>query len=54
LIAAQVAVAQVGALVIALGGLIYVAVMARTLSYAYRSSVPQAASDPFRILSGSS
>ncbi len=54
LISAQVAVAQLGALVIALGGLIYVAVMARTLSYAYRSSVPPAASDPFRILSGGS
>ncbi len=53
LISAQVTVAQVGALAIALGGLIYVAVMARTLSYAYRSSVPPAASDPFRILSGS-
>lgn len=54
LISAQVAVAQLGALVIALGGLIYVAVMARTLSYAYRVSVPAAASDPFRILSGGS
>lgn len=54
LIAAQVAVARLGALVIALGGLIYVAVMARTLSYAYRSSVPPASSDPLRILSGDS
>ena len=54
LITAQVAVARLGALVIALGGLIYVAVMARTLSYAYRSSVPRATSDPFRILDGGS
>ncbi|MDD5560337.1 hypothetical protein [Candidatus Methylomirabilis sp.] len=52
LIAAQVTVAWLGTLMIALGGLIYVVVMTRTLSYAYRSSVPRAADDPFRILSG--
>ena len=54
LIAAQMAVAQLGALVLALGGLIYAAVMGRTLSYAYRASVPSAASDPLRVLSDES
>ncbi len=54
LITAQVALARVGAVVIAGGGLVYVAVMAWTLSYAYRRSVPRAASDPLRILPGGS
>ncbi|MDE2484388.1 MAG: hypothetical protein KGL32_03915 [candidate division NC10 bacterium] len=54
LITAQVEVARLGALVLALGGLIYVAVMGWILSYAYRASVPPAASDPLRILSDDS
>lgn len=54
LIAAQATIAWLGALTVSLGGLMYVAVMARTLSYAYRSSVPRPASDPLRILPGSS
>lgn len=54
LITAQVTVAWLGALMISIGGLIYVAVMARTLSYAYRSSVPQVTSDPLRLFPGSS
>ena len=52
LITAQVVVAHLGAIVIALGGLVYVAVMAWTLSYAYRRSLPRSASDPLRILPG--
>src|SRR5574337_1453342 len=54
LIAAQVAIARLGALVLALGGLIYVAVMVRTLSYAYRAAVSPAAGDPLNLLSGDS
>lgn len=54
LITAQATIARMGALVLALGGLIYVALMGRTLSYAYRVSVPPASSDPFRILSSDS
>ncbi|MBZ0159691.1 MAG: cbb3-type cytochrome c oxidase subunit I [bacterium] len=54
LISAQLAIARLGTLVIAIGGLIYVAAMVRTLSYAYHSSAPPAASDPFRILSSDS
>jgi hypothetical protein len=54
LITAEVTIAWLGALVLALGGLIYVAVMGRTLSYAYRSSGPPAAKDPLRILSDDS
>jgi hypothetical protein len=54
LLTAHVTIAKLGALVLALGGLIYVAVMGRTLSYAYRASAPPASSDPFRILSGDS
>jgi len=40
------------ALIIATGGLVYVTVMARTLSYAYRPAVPRAASDPLRVFPG--
>ena len=55
LIVAQVGLARLGAASIAIGGLVYVAVMGRTVSYAYRSSVPRGPSDPLRILpSGSS
>lgn len=50
LITAQAAIAQPGALILALGGLVYVAVMGRTLSYAYRASAPQAAADSLRLL----
>jgi hypothetical protein len=50
LIAADVLLARLGAIIIATGGLVYVTVMARTLSYAYRPAVPRAASHPLRIL----
>lgn len=53
LISAQVSVARLGAIILAIGGVIYVTAMARTLSYAYHSSTPPA-SDPFRILSSDS
>ena len=52
LIAAQATLARFGTIIIALGGLLYVSVMAWSLSYAYRPSVPQTASDPLRILPG--
>lgn len=54
LIAAQVVLARLGAIVLAAGGLVYVAVTTWTLSYAYRRSLPRAASDPLRILPGDS
>jgi len=54
LVTTQVLVARLGAVIIAVGGLLYVAVTAWTLSYAYRHSVPRAASDPLRILPGGS
>jgi hypothetical protein len=54
LIAAQAAIAQFGALLLMVGGLIYVAVMGRALSYAYRASAPPSSSDPLRILPGDS
>lgn len=54
LITAQAAIAELGALILALGGLVYVALMGRTLSYAYRASAPSAANDPLRIPSGDS
>jgi len=54
LIAADVLLARLGALIIATGGLVYVTVMARTLSYAYRPAVPRGASDPLRVLPGGS
>jgi hypothetical protein len=50
LIAADVLLARLGAIIIATGGLVYVTVMARTLSYAYRPAVPRAASHPLRVL----
>lgn len=46
LIQGDVAIARLGALVLAPGGLIYAAVMGRTLSYAYRSSVRPPERDP--------
>jgi cbb3-type cytochrome oxidase subunit 1 len=52
LIASQATLARFGTIIIALGGLLYVSVMAWSLSYAYRPSVPQTASDPLRILPG--
>jgi len=52
LIAAQATLARFGTIIIALGGLLYVSVMAWSLSYAYRPSVPKTASDPLRILPG--
>ncbi len=52
LIAAQVTLARFGTIIIAMGGLLYVSVMAWSLSYAYRPSVPRTASDPLRILPG--
>ncbi|MBI2902198.1 MAG: hypothetical protein HYY12_01235 [Candidatus Methylomirabilis oxyfera] len=52
LIAAQVMLARLGAVSVAIGGLVYVTVTARTLSYAYRPSVPRAASHPLRVLPG--
>ncbi len=50
LITAQGAIAEPGALILALGGLIYVAVMGRTLSYAYRASSPPTADHALRLL----
>lgn len=50
LITGQGLLARLGTVVIAGGGLVYVAVMARTLGYAYRPSVPRDASDPLRVL----
>jgi hypothetical protein len=52
LIAADVLLARLGAVIIATGGLVYVTVMARTLSYAYRPAVPPAASHPLRVFPG--
>jgi hypothetical protein len=49
LIASGLILARLGAVSIAIGGLVYVAIMARTLSYAYRPSVPPAASQPLRV-----
>jgi hypothetical protein len=54
LIASQATLARFGTIIIALGGLLYVSVMAWSLSYAYRPSVPRTASDPLRILPGDS
>ncbi len=51
-ITAQVVLARLGAIIMAVGGLVYAAVMAWTLCYAYRRSLPRTASDPLRILSG--
>jgi len=50
LITGQVLPARVGATLVTVGGLVYIAIMARTLSYAYRSSVPPASSGPLRVL----
>jgi hypothetical protein len=52
LIVSELILARLGAVSIAFGGLVYVTVMARTLSYAYRPSVPPTASDPLRVLPG--
>jgi hypothetical protein len=52
LIAADVLLARLGAVIIATGGLVYVTVMARTLSYAYRPAVPRAARHPLRVFPG--
>ncbi len=54
LITAQVVFARLGAIIVGVGGLVYVAVMAWTLRYAYRPSAPRAAKDPLRILPGGS
>ena len=54
LIAAQATLARFGTIIIALGGLLYVSVMAWSLSYAYHPSVPRTARDPLRILPGGS
>jgi hypothetical protein len=51
LVTAHGGLARSGAILMALGGLGYVAVMAWTLSYAYRASLPPAARDPLRVLS---
>lgn len=48
LITAHATIAQAGALTLALGGLIYVVVMGRTLTYAYRASAPPSSNDPLR------
>ena len=54
LITAQAAIAQFGALMLMPGGLIYVAVMGRTLSYAYRASAPPSSNDLLRTPFGNS
>ena len=46
----SVALAQVGAVAIALGGLVYSATTLWTLSFAYRKAVPHAANIPLRVL----
>ena len=50
----QVVLARLGAIIVGVGGLGYVAVMAWTLRYAYRPSAPRVANDPLRILPGGS
>ncbi len=50
LLVAQGVLACLGTIVIAGGGLVYVSVMARTLSYAYYRAVPRTASHPLRAL----
>jgi hypothetical protein len=52
LLAAQAAVAFVGALGLAIGGLAYVAGIARTLSFAYRRGVSSSTQNPLRVLPG--
>lgn len=54
LLTAQVELARLGAGTIAVGGVVYVAVMLWTLRYAYRRSVPTAARNPLRVLPGGS
>jgi cbb3-type cytochrome oxidase subunit 1 len=54
LLMAQVELARLGAGTIAVGGVVYVAVMLWTLRYAYRRSVPAAARNPLRVLPGDS
>lgn len=48
----SVALAQAGAVGIALGGLVYSAMTLWTLSFAYRRAVPNAANSPLRVLPG--
>ena len=48
----SVALAQVGAVGIAIGGLVYSAMTLWTLSFAYRKAVPNAANNPLRVLPG--
>ena len=48
----SVALAQAGAVGIALGGLVYSAMTLWTLSFAYRKAVPNAANNPLRVLPG--
>lgn len=54
LLMAQVELARLGAGTIAVGGVVYVAVMLWTLRYAYRRLVPAAARNPLRVLPGGS
>ncbi len=48
----SVALAQAGAVGIAIGGLVYSAMTLWTLSFAYRRAVPHAANNPLRVLPG--
>lgn len=54
LIMAQGPIAQFGGLILAVGGLIYVAVMGHTLSYAYRAATPPTANGSPGLSSGDS
>ncbi|PWB80297.1 MAG: hypothetical protein C3F08_04780 [Candidatus Methylomirabilota bacterium] len=54
LVAAQIPVARLGAIVLAMGGLLYVAVMGHTLSYAYRAAAPPAGDNTPRLVSDDS
>jgi hypothetical protein len=49
-LAGSIAMSRLGAIAIAVGGLVYVAVTLWTLSYAYRSSFPRAARSELRVL----
>ncbi len=50
LMLSSVALAQLGAVAIAIGGLVYSATTLWTLSFAYRKAIPAAANIPLRVL----